>query len=79
MNLRRLGSKMDAASACGALDNCPLVAEDMDSGDFLVVGEDMTEALKEKLPSDIGVAPHERIVRIPRSILIAARRDIPKE
>jgi len=55
---------------------CPDVFE-LSSGDFAVIGTDMTEALEGKLPGDAARADYERIVVVSRETLLAAKRDIP--
>ena len=47
------------------------------SGDFAVIGPDITDVAGE-LPATAGCGPDERIVRLPRRILVDARRDIPQ-
>lgn len=75
--LRRLGPDPHANGAqTVALRGCPDVWELAD-GDFAVIGIDMTEAAMPLLPSTAGCGPDERIVRVPRKTLIAARGDIP--
>jgi hypothetical protein len=75
--LRRLGPNPHANGAqTVALSGCPDLWE-LASGDFAVIGIDMTEAVKDSLPATAGCGPDERIVRVPRQTLIAAKRDIP--
>ena len=77
MILRRLGTPpSQREGACVACDNCPDLFE-LEDGDFAVIGEDVTQALAALLPPDAGCGAGERIVRIPRAVLIAARGDIP--
>ena len=77
--LRRLGPDPHANGAqTPALMNCPDVWE-LDTGDFAVIGIEMTADLKGKLPPTASCGPDERIVRVPRRILVAAKADIPDE
>ena len=46
-------------------------------GDFAVIGADITELAASQLPSDAGCGPGERIIRLPRKLLVNAKRDIP--
>lgn len=79
MILRRLGiDPHRAASACISLDNCPDILE-LEDGDFAVIGTDATNSLKPYLALGASCGPDERIVRIPRAILIRAKDDIPRE
>jgi hypothetical protein len=59
-----------------ALNNCPDIWE-LESGDFAVIGIDITAAAASKLPPTAGCGPDERIVLIPRNLLVNARSDIP--
>jgi hypothetical protein len=56
---------------------CPDIFE-LSSGDFAVIGTDVTEELEALLPADAGRADYERIVVVSRETLVAARRDIPE-
>ncbi len=73
---RRIGPDPHANGAqTVALMNCPDIWE-LENGDFAVIGIDMTEA-KHRLPKTASCGPDERIVRIPRNLLVKAKRDIP--
>ena len=75
--LRRIGPDPHAnGRKTVALCNCPDIFE-LESGDFAVIGIDITEAAKAKLPPTAGCGPDERIVFIPRSLLVGAKADIP--
>jgi hypothetical protein len=73
--LRRLGLPPRERGSVSDL-TCPDVFE-LSDGSFAVIGRDMTEKLRSALPTDAGVAPHERIVVVPRETLIHAKHDIP--
>ena len=78
MFTRRLGLDPHASGALTKfLCGCPDILE-MDDGDFAVIGLDITEVGKEKLPATVGCGPDERIVKIPRNTLVLAKRDIPE-
>lgn len=74
MFVRRLVSA-DAVHLCLNTNGCPDLWE-MADGDFAVIGTDIT-ALANELPPGAGCAPHERIVRIPRELLVKAKANIP--
>ena len=77
MFLRRLGSTNQNTSAlCAGGYSCPHVLE-MQSGDYAIVGTDITEQALGHLLPGAGCGPDEKIVRVPRSVLIQARADIP--
>ncbi len=75
MKLRKLGPT-PTASLCVGGRNCPAIFE-MDSGDYAIVGADITETAITSLPKDSGCGSHERVVQVPRAVLVLARGDIP--
>jgi hypothetical protein len=74
MFLRRLGNDASGPSLCAR--SCPDILELAD-GDFAIIGADITTEAADRLPLGSGCGPEERIVRIPRALLLRARRDIP--
>lgn len=70
---RRLGSK---EALCAGGHSCPQILE-MADGDFAGVGQDITDTAVPEMPPSPGVGPKERVIRIPRQVLIAARAEIP--
>ncbi len=75
MILRKLGPPTDAARCAGG-HNCPNLFE-LTTGDFAVVGTDITPAAIDWLPPGAGCGPAERIISVPRRTLVLARPDIP--
>jgi hypothetical protein len=74
---RRIGPDPHANGARTiALQGCPDIFE-LESGDFAMIGIDITDAAKPKLPPTAGCGPDERIVLIPRDLLVNAKPDIP--
>lgn len=74
--MRRLGK---SAKELGESDNrtgCPDIWE-LSNGDVAIVGRDVTASYAGRLPGGVTVAPDERVVAIPRRMLIAAKPDIP--
>ncbi|MGH3622582.1 MAG: hypothetical protein ACRDQ5_12435 [Sciscionella sp.] len=55
---------------------CPDIWE-LSNGDFAVIGRDLTAAYQSKLPGDVSVRSDERLVVVPREMIIAAKVDIP--
>ena len=55
---------------------CPDIWE-LENGDFAVIGIDITDVAAPKLPPTAGCGPDERIVRLPRNLLVKAKSDIP--
>ncbi|GDY23764.1 hypothetical protein LBMAG56_51110 [Verrucomicrobiota bacterium] len=71
---RRL-SPADPGPRCFGTYGCPEILE-LETGDFAVIGADITRHA-DKLPPDAGCAPDERMVRIPRHLLVRAKPMIP--
>jgi len=77
MFLRRLGPDPHANGAqTVGCRGCPDIWE-LESGGFAVIGIDITDTAKAKLPPTAGCGPDERIVFIPRNLLVGAKSDIP--
>ncbi len=70
--LRRLGPE----SSCYNTSACPDILELAD-GDFAVIGTDITAESHGRLPPRVGCGNGERIVRIPRKVMLAALPDMP--
>ena len=78
MILRRLGPDPHANGAStSCLKGCPDILE-LESGDFAVIGRDITADTMPHLPATVGCGPDERIVWIPRKTLVLAKPDIPE-
>jgi len=60
---------------CSGGHGCPDLLE-LESGDFAVIGTDITDHAP-KLPTGSGCGAGERIVQIPRSLLVALREALP--
>jgi hypothetical protein len=75
--IRRLGpDPHEGGKQSASLRGCPDILE-LESGDFAIIGADITDAANAHLPPTAGCGPDERIVRIPRATLVLARSDIP--
>ena len=76
MFVKRLGPDPHANGAQSAgCQGCPDIWE-LDTGDFAIIGLDMSD-MTGKLPPSASCGPDERMVRVPRNVLVAAKRDIP--
>ncbi len=74
---RRLGPDPHASGAItSSLQGCPDILE-LESGDFAVIGVDITLTAMPSLAFGASCGPDERIVRIPRTTLLLAKADIP--
>lgn len=60
----------------GVQDECPDLWR-LDNGDFAVIGTDLTDSYASRLPDDVLLAAHERLVVIPGNVLISAKKEIP--
>lgn len=56
--------------------DCPDLWE-LENGDIAVIGRDLSASLGQRLPSGVSLGADERLVVIPRSMLVAAKPDIP--
>jgi hypothetical protein len=74
MFLRRLSQNGRQQCSTGA--KCSQILEMID-GDFAVVGLDITDEAIASLPPGPGVGPKERVVKVPRRVMIEARPEIP--
>jgi hypothetical protein len=59
---RRLGKSAAELGNTSQGKTCPEIWE-LSNGDIAIVGTDMTEAFSDRLPSDITIGAHERLVR----------------
>lgn len=74
---KRLGPDPHANGAkTAALMNCPDIWQ-LEDGNFAVIGIDVTARTAGRLPPSAGCGPDERVVWIPRGLLVAAKADIP--
>jgi len=75
--IRRLGPDPHAdGQQTPGVYGCPDILE-LENGDFAIIGADITIAAAAKLPAGVNCGPEEKIIRIPRRILVAAKADIP--
>lgn len=75
--LRRIGPDPHAnGRKTNALQNCPDIWE-LEDGNFAIIGIDMTAGALPCLPPTAGCGPDERVVWIPRSLLLEAKSSIP--
>ncbi|MEY9863396.1 hypothetical protein ABH935_009046 [Catenulispora sp. GAS73] len=70
---RRLGPAPGERMDCTETSNCPDLFE-LTSGDFAVIGTDV--GMRLQLPPDAGCADTERVVVVPREVLLSALRDL---
>lgn len=75
---RRLGKSASELRITDNNPSCPDIWE-LDNGDFAVIGRDLTESYDGRLPPGVSVGADERLVVVPRLMVIAAKEDIPGE
>ncbi|WP_189132376.1 hypothetical protein [Wenjunlia tyrosinilytica] len=73
---RRLGRSAAELGVSDGRDECPDIWQ-LDNGDIAVIGTDLTAAYTAHLPEGVSLAPDERLVVIPGTMLRAAKPDIP--
>jgi hypothetical protein len=73
---RRLGKTALELGGTNATPSCPDIWE-LDNGDIAVIGRDMTVQYTERLPDGVSIVSGERLVVIPRNMIVAAKPDIP--
>lgn len=73
---RRLGKSPEELGVTHETADCPDIWE-LDNGDIAVIGRDLTDSLGRNLPAGVSISPDERLVVIPRKMIIAAKPDIP--
>ncbi|MGW1988582.1 hypothetical protein [Embleya sp. NPDC001921] len=73
---RRLGTSAAEQGQSEGREGCPDIWE-LDNGDIAIIGRDLTDAYAPHLPGGVTIAADERMVIIPRTMLVAAKKDIP--
>ncbi|MFH8366711.1 hypothetical protein [Streptomyces sp. NPDC018031] len=73
---RRLGKSAQELGTTTDTPDCPDIWE-LENGDIAIIGRDLTDSLGKLLPAGVSVGRDERLVVIPRSMLVAAKPDIP--
>ncbi|GLY85998.1 hypothetical protein [Actinoallomurus iriomotensis] len=73
---RRLGVSPQDLGVTTDNPDCPDIWE-LENGDVAVIGRDLTDSLGRRLPDGVSIGTDERLVVIPRSMLIAAKGYIP--
>jgi hypothetical protein len=73
---RRLGKSALELGDTNATAGSPDIWE-LENGDIAVIGRDLTDSYADRLPEGVGIVHDERLVVIPRNMLLAAKPDIP--
>lgn len=75
---RRVGKSALELGETVHSNGCPDIWE-MENGDFVVIGRDVSATYADQLPQSVTVRADERLVMVPRSMFIAAKPDIPDD
>ncbi len=73
---RRLGKSSHELGTTSGAGSCPDIWE-LNNGDIAVIGPDLTVSYEGRLPAGVSIDPGEKLVVIPRSMMISAKPDIP--
>ncbi|MGX1668606.1 hypothetical protein [Streptomyces sp. NPDC055400] len=73
---RRLGRSPQELGLTSSTETCPDIWE-LTNGDVAVIGRVAAPELVARLPEGASIGPDERLVVIPRSLIAAAKPDIP--
>jgi hypothetical protein len=73
---RRLGKSAHELGTTTGSASCPEIWE-LENGDIAVIGTELTASYRDRLPGGVKIDPGERLVVIPRSMMISAKPDIP--
>ncbi|AGP55012.1 hypothetical protein [Streptomyces rapamycinicus] len=74
--VRRLGKSPSDLGTTNDYNDCPDIWQ-LDNGDIAVIGRDLTDAYRSRLPGEVRIAADERLVVIPGITLSAAKPEIP--
>lgn len=73
---RRIGASPQALGVTTDSPDCPDIWE-LENGDIAIIGRDLTAPLASRLPGGVSIGSDERLVVIPRKMIVAAKADIP--
>jgi hypothetical protein len=73
---RRLGKSAIELGNTNNDPTCPDIWE-LDNGDIVVIGRDLTDKYSDCLPAGVSIGEDERLVVIPGCMLRSAKADIP--
>jgi hypothetical protein len=75
---KRIGKSSHDLGITSGNASCPDIWE-LDNGDIAIIGTELRSSYVNRLPDGVSIDPGESLVVIPRSMLIAAKTDIPNE
>lgn len=76
--IRRIGKTPAERGDTTGVSGSPDLLE-LDDGSFAIIGPDITDELGRQPFVDATCADDERIVKVPRHMLIAAKKDLPDD
>lgn len=74
--VRRLGKSPSELGNTIGDNDCPDIWQ-LDNGDIAVIGRDLTDVYRSRLPAGAHISEDERVVIIPGSTLSSAKSEIP--
>ncbi|MFJ5952532.1 hypothetical protein [Streptomyces noursei] len=74
--VKRLGKSAEELGNSQGREQCPDIWQ-LSNGDVAVIGRDVTDHYRSRLPDGVAVGEDERLVVIPGNMLSAAKPDIP--
>ena len=69
----RIDRRVGPPPKCSTNVTCPAIFQLAD-GNFALIGTDHTDTLGPQIPADAGVADYERIIVVPREVMLGATR-----
>ena len=73
---RRLGRSALDLGDTNADPTCPDIWK-LDNGDVAFIGRDLTSSYATRLPPGVSIGSGERLVVLPRNMIVAAKMDMP--
>jgi hypothetical protein len=75
---RRLGKSALELGDTSSAPSCPDIWE-LSNGDVAFIGRDVTSAYADRLRDGVSIGHDEKLVVLPRNMLVHARKDMPRE
>lgn len=74
--VRRWGKSAQELGNTNSAPSCPDIWE-LSDGNVAMIGRDLTDVYKGSLPEGVSIGDDERLVVLPRNMIVAAKADIP--
>jgi hypothetical protein len=73
--IKRRMSPAGGVSNSSGRKSCPDFFE-LEDGNFILIGKDITDVMRNSLPEDAACGNEEKIVLIPRALIVSAKDNI---